>query len=115
MTQAQRRIDAAIPPDELRLSVMVPVYNEQHTIAAIVDKVRAVPIAKEIRFQATLVKPGGDVITAIAGRKVTRRHDLSELISRFRPGETVTVDVLRGSDRRQVRVKLGERPSDLPE
>ena len=48
MTQAQRRIDAAIPVDELRLSVMVPVYNEQHTIAAIIAQVRAVSITKEI-------------------------------------------------------------------
>ena len=48
MTQAQRHTEAAIPPDQLRLSVMVPVYNEEHTIAAIVDKVRAVPIPKEI-------------------------------------------------------------------
>ncbi len=48
MTQAQRRIEAAIPPHELRLSVMVPVYNERSTIAAIIAQVRAVPIPKEI-------------------------------------------------------------------
>ena len=44
----QRRIEAAIPPGELRLSVMIPVYNERHTLAAIVDQVRAVPVNKEI-------------------------------------------------------------------
>jgi glycosyltransferase involved in cell wall biosynthesis len=36
-----------IPPD-LRLSVVVPVYNERQTIAEIVRRVRAVPIPKEI-------------------------------------------------------------------
>jgi 2-alkenal reductase len=70
---------------------------------------------KEIRFQATLVKPGGDVITRVNGRKVTRRHDIGELVTRFQPGETVTLEVLRDGDRRQVRVELAERPADLPQ
>jgi S1-C subfamily serine protease len=69
---------------------------------------------KETRFQATLIKPGGDVITKVNGRKVTREHDVSELISRFRPGETVSLEVLRDGKRRRVRVELTERPSDLP-
>jgi S1-C subfamily serine protease len=68
---------------------------------------------KEIRFQTTLVKPGGDVITAVNGQKVTRKHDLSELISRYRPGATVTLEVYRGDDRRSVRIKLRDRPADL--
>ena len=38
---------------------------------------------KEIRFQATLVKLGGDVITKVNGRRVTRENDFSELITRF--------------------------------
>ncbi len=33
---------------DFRLSVIVPVYNERHTLAKILDKVRAVPIRKEI-------------------------------------------------------------------
>lgn len=69
---------------------------------------------KEIRFQATLVKPGGDVITKVNGRKVTREHDLGELISRYQPGDTVTLELYRGEDRRTIDVKLGERPADLP-
>jgi S1-C subfamily serine protease len=69
---------------------------------------------KEIRFQATLVKPGGDVITKINGRKVTRRNDLSELITEFRPGDTVTLEAYRGRQRRDVKIKLTERPSDVP-
>jgi glycosyltransferase involved in cell wall biosynthesis len=35
-------------PDEFLLSVVVPVYNEQATLRQIVDRVRAVPIRKEI-------------------------------------------------------------------
>jgi glycosyltransferase involved in cell wall biosynthesis len=37
-----------IPPDTLRLSVLVPVYNERDTIDSIVDMIRSVPIPKEI-------------------------------------------------------------------
>jgi glycosyltransferase involved in cell wall biosynthesis len=37
-----------IPPETVRLSVLVPVYNERDTIESIVDLVRSVPVAKEI-------------------------------------------------------------------
>ncbi|MFM7056509.1 MAG: glycosyltransferase family 2 protein [Planctomycetota bacterium] len=35
-------------PDQLRLSVVIPVYNEEKTLRVLVDRVRAVPIRKEI-------------------------------------------------------------------
>ena len=35
-------------PDDFRLSVVVPVYNEEATLAALVDRVRRVPVRKEI-------------------------------------------------------------------
>jgi glycosyltransferase involved in cell wall biosynthesis len=34
--------------DELRLSVLIPVYNERHTIELILDQVHAVPVPKEV-------------------------------------------------------------------
>ncbi len=37
-----------IPPETIRLSVLVPVYNECGTIEQIVDMIRSVPVAKEI-------------------------------------------------------------------
>lgn len=37
-----------IPPDEVHLSVLVPVYNEENTIRIILDQVRAVPVRTEI-------------------------------------------------------------------
>ena len=45
---ACRELGFYVIPDDLVLSVVIPVYNEAHTIAAIVDAVRAVPIAKQI-------------------------------------------------------------------
>ena len=35
-------------PDDVVLSVVIPVYNERHTLMDLVDKVRAVPIRKQI-------------------------------------------------------------------
>lgn len=37
-----------IPPDTVRLSVLIPVYNEEATLRLIVEQVRAVPVAMEI-------------------------------------------------------------------
>jgi 2-alkenal reductase len=66
---------------------------------------------KETRFQASLVRPGGDLITKVNGQPVSREHDLSELISGRRPGDKITLEVYRGHDRRTVVVKMGERPT----
>jgi 2-alkenal reductase len=70
---------------------------------------------KEIRFQASLVKLGGDVITKVNGRRVTRENDFSEQITRFKPGDTITVELYRGNERRRAQVKLGERPDQVPQ
>ena len=45
---AARRLGLYRIPPELRLSVVIPVYNEQATLREILRRVRAVPIAKEI-------------------------------------------------------------------
>ena len=93
-----------------------------HEGAVVAEVVKGGPAAKagikggdrEIRFQSSLVRVGGDVITAVNGRKVTREEDFSELITRFRPGQEVSLEVYRGGNRRTVKVKLTERPSGLP-
>ena len=70
---------------------------------------------REIRFQATLVKLGGDVITKVNGRRVTRENDFSEQITHFEPGDTISLELYRGSQRRTARVTLGERPDQVPQ
>jgi glycosyltransferase involved in cell wall biosynthesis len=42
------RARTPLDPDTVRLSVLIPVYNERDTIDLIVDQVRATPLAKEI-------------------------------------------------------------------
>jgi S1-C subfamily serine protease len=54
------------------------------------------------------------VISAVNGHKISRGQDLSELISRSRPGDVVTLEVVRDGKTRSVRVTLGSRPASLP-
>jgi S1-C subfamily serine protease len=61
------------------------------------------------------LKVGGDVIVAVDGRKVTRRDDLADLVSRRGEGDEVELEVLRGDDRRTVKVELGRRPDRAPQ
>jgi len=63
-------------------------------------------------FQGTPVETGGDVILAVDGESIVGESDLAELISRKRPGETVTLEILRDGDRQQVEVALEPRPEN---
>jgi len=57
------------------------------------------------------VPVGGDVLVAIDNRTVDTAKDLATyLFTEGRPGETVTLTVLRDGQREQVEVTLGERP-----
>ncbi len=54
---------------------------------------------------------GGDVIVAIDDRSIRTSEDLSTyLVTQTRPGDTVTLTVVRDGERQQVNVTLGERP-----
>ena len=46
--QACRQLGFYVIPESLLLSVVIPVYNEEKTLRTIVDRVRSVPIRKEI-------------------------------------------------------------------
>ena len=54
----------------------------------------------------------GDVIVAIDGQPVDRVAQLQRTIRAHKPGETVTVDVMRFGAKRSFKVKLIEAPSD---
>ena len=61
-------------------------------------------------FQVANYRRGGDVITKVGDTPITSSDDLGGVVSRLKPGSTVTVEVRRGGDRRELHVKLGERP-----
>jgi S1-C subfamily serine protease len=68
---------------------------------------------ENLRFQAGEYSTGGDVILQIDGRDVVQPDDLARLVSTHKPGEKVTVTVLRDGSREQVEVTLGRRPDSV--
>jgi S1-C subfamily serine protease len=68
---------------------------------------------KEVKFQAGKYRTGGDVVLEIDGHKVVQPDDLARLIATKKPGEKVTLTVLRDGDEQQVEVTLGERPDSV--
>ena len=54
----------------------------------------------------------GDVIIAIDGTQIDRVAQLQRIIRGHKPGETVTVDVMRYGTKHSYKVKLAEAPSD---
>ena len=61
-------------------------------------------------FNGLNVTLGGDLIVAIAGKKVDGADDVSGLVTALLPGETVPFTVLRGNRRVTIDVTLGNRP-----
>jgi S1-C subfamily serine protease len=69
----------------------------------------------KVDFQGeTGIPEDGDAIVAVDGRKLSRTDDLADVISAKSAGDEVTLEVVRGHDRRTVKVKLGKRPSEPP-
>ncbi len=52
----------------------------------------------------------GDVILEINGKKVTKEHTLTDMISQYKVGETIVLKVLRGEDTIELSVTLEQRP-----
>ena len=65
------------------------------------------------------VAVGGDIIVSIDGKTVTSSEDLANDISAKKPGDTITVGLLRATgkgtyEHKTVSVKLGTRPNSVP-
>ncbi|MDQ4049878.1 MAG: trypsin-like peptidase domain-containing protein [Actinomycetota bacterium] len=70
---------------------------------------------RKIDFQGQQDIPeDGDVVVAVDGRRLTRTIDLADLISAHDAGDRVEVEVVRDGKRREVTVKLAERPERAP-
>jgi S1-C subfamily serine protease len=65
---------------------------------------------RETIFQVRPYRSGGDVITKIDGRPVDDPDDLSRAVALLDPGSTVTLEAWQDGERREVRIKLGDRP-----
>jgi serine protease Do len=54
----------------------------------------------------------GDVIVAVNGQAIDRVSTLQRVIRNFKPGQNVSLDVMRFGDKKTLNVKLGEPPAD---
>jgi 2-alkenal reductase len=68
---------------------------------------------REVKFQAGKYSTGGDVILEVDGQKVIRPDDLARLVASKKPGEKVTLTVLRNGEKMEVEVTLGKRPDSV--
>ena len=66
------------------------------------------------RFQIQSYAQGGDIITKVEGKVIEDANDLSAVVAQFQPGQDVTVEVHRGGETKEIKVKLGERPLSAP-
>lgn len=57
----------------------------------------------------------GDLIVEVDGRSITLARPLSDVVSRYDPGDWVMLTVLRNGDETELEVELGQRPGFIPE
>jgi S1-C subfamily serine protease len=53
---------------------------------------------------------GGDIVVKVEGSAVNSTERLRELVAEKKPGDTISVEILRGEDRRTLHIKLGRQP-----
>jgi S1-C subfamily serine protease len=59
------------------------------------------------------IELGGDIVVAVDGHPVTTSDDLGNLIGAHKPGDVVTLGIIRDGRRQNVAVTLGSRPNTV--
>ena len=68
---------------------------------------------EEITFQGGRYSTGGDIVISAGGETVNRSEDLGRIIGSLRPGDTVTLEIVRDGKPIEIEVELQERPTAL--
>jgi S1-C subfamily serine protease len=66
----------------------------------------------EVTILGQQLQLGGDVITKVDGKPVSTMEDVIKVVDSKKPGDSVTVTILRSGKEKQIKVKLGSRPAD---
>ena len=66
---------------------------------------------QHIMLQGQPFLTGGDVIEAIDGKAIVSSQDLAAAVARHKPGDTITLTVLRSGQPQQVKATLAVRPN----
>ena len=96
--------------DRFKLGVDAGAWVQEVTAGGPAEKAGIKGGSGSVTFQAQSFRPGGDVITKVAGKPVKDSAELADTIADFKPGDTVPLEIHRDGDTRVIRVKLGERP-----
>ncbi|HEX5610719.1 MAG TPA: trypsin-like peptidase domain-containing protein [Solirubrobacterales bacterium] len=59
------------------------------------------------------VRLGGDIITAVDGKKVSSMDEIVEIINEAEPGDELELTILRDGETKKATVTLGERPDSV--
>ncbi len=59
------------------------------------------------------VELGGDIITAIGGKKIAGMEELIEVVDGDKPGDSLELTILRGGQEKKATVTLGKRPASV--
>jgi S1-C subfamily serine protease len=103
--QAARR-ELGVPPNQAGLLVL--------EVSAGADQAGIRGGDRTVNLGGTSLPAGGDIIVAIDGRPISALGELPAYVeNNKRPGDTITVTVLRDGQRRDVPVVLSERPSEI--
>jgi len=68
---------------------------------------------EEITFQGGRFTTGGDVVVAADGEPVNRSEDLGRIIGGLRPGDTVSLEIIRDGKSETIEIELKQRPTAL--
>lgn len=110
-----RNIDSSVPvPQDFKLSIVIPVYNEQETIATVLTRVAALPVRKEIIIvddcstdnTGEILKRLSEINDVVVIRKPKNEGKGAALRTGF---QKVTGDVVVVQD-----ADLEYNPSDIP-
>ena len=67
------------------------------------------------QLNGSSIQLGGDIIVAVNGKPIASSDALASTIGSMKPGSTAKLTILRGGKRKQVEVKLGNRPQQAPQ
>ena len=67
----------------------------------------------QLLLQGQTYEVGGDIITAVNGTKVTSMAQLATIIAARKPGDVVTLTIVRDSEIKSLKVTLAARPSSV--
>ena len=68
----------------------------------------------EAQINGEQVRLGGDIITEVDGKKLKNMDELVEIIQSSKPGDELTLTIIRGGDEKTADVTLGTQPEKSP-